>query len=70
MPARGAICQASINASELRTFRTLLPLLKGWDNFEKRCRDVVTLVALQSVPTEKAWATLDVLLAKAFSDRG
>ncbi len=67
--ARGAIGQANINARELRAFQIGIPSLALQDSFEQRCRDVFSIQSQQSIALEKAEATFQSLLHRAFSGR-
>ncbi|MDS4025380.1 MAG: restriction endonuclease subunit S [Candidatus Contendobacter sp.] len=65
--ARGAIGQANINARELRSFRIGIPLLALQNTFEQHCRDVFSIQSQQSIALEKAEATFQSLLHRAFA---
>jgi type I restriction enzyme S subunit len=65
--ARGAIGQANINARELRAFQIGIPPLALQDSFEQHCRDIFSIQSQQSIALEKAEATFQSLLHRAFA---
>ncbi|CAB3743911.1 hypothetical protein LMG24238_07166 [Paraburkholderia sediminicola] len=64
--ARGAVGQSNINSKELKAFPIPRPPIDLQEKFDEHCKALTDLAAQQRTALEKAEATFQALLARAF----